>query len=95
MNVAVIGVAADTSRVGGVGQIEEDQATEAVLITGASTDGDTVVGLLVDDDVVGRADGQLVEVTGQILLVAEEHGGILGGDVEELFRYSGVRNNPS
>lgn len=72
MGVAVLAIAAQGDGVGRVVQSEEVQTTEAVLVTGLNTDSNTVVELLVDDDVVASADGEgLVEVTSEVLLVGE------------------------
>jgi hypothetical protein len=66
VDVAVLLGAADAGGLGGVLQVEEDEATKAVDITGTRADRGTPLGLLVDDDVVGGADGELVEETGEV-----------------------------
>ena len=76
VDVAVAGGAARGEGMSGVGHVEEDEAAAAgqvatdadgfVAADGADSHG--VVELLVDDDVVRAADGQLVPVSGEILL---------------------------
>lgn len=73
VNVTIGAVATEASRAGGVVQGEEVQATEACLVSRLDTNSDAVVHLLIDNDVVASANGQRgIEVTGQVVFVAEE-----------------------
>jgi hypothetical protein len=86
MGVAVLAVAAQGDGVGRVLEAEEVQTAKAALFAGLDADGDTIVELLVDDDVVASADGEsLVEVTSQVLLVGEADKALGGVEVQELF----------
>lgn len=73
MDVTIARRAAGRGRVGDVLEVDEDQARGAARVPGLRADGDGVLELLVDDDVVRAADGQLVEVARQVG-VAEGHG---------------------
>lgn len=66
MDVAIAGRAAGRGRVGDVLEVDEDQAGGAGRVPGRRADGDGVLELLVDDDVVRAADGQVVEVARQV-----------------------------
>jgi hypothetical protein len=86
VGVAVLAVAAQGDGVGRVLQAEEVQAARAGLVAGLDTDGNAVVELLVDDDVVASADGEgFVEMTSQVLLVGEADKALGGVEVQELF----------
>lgn len=84
MDVAIVLVTSRADGIRGVREIEEVEATEAVDIPGTDTDGDTISNLLVHDDVVGAANRQIIEVTGQVLVVAEGLGSVLGVDIQQL-----------
>lgn len=88
VDVAILRVASRASGVGGVGQINEDQASSTGRIgPGGSADSVRPVGFLVDDNVVGAANGQASEETSQILIVGE--GDRAGGiNIQELERIS-------
>ena len=93
MGVAVLAIAAQGDGVGRVVQSEEVQTTEAVLVTGLNTDSNTVVELLVDDDVVASADGEgLVEVTSEVLLVGEADDAVGAIKRQQLARQVSWRN---
>jgi len=85
VDVAVVLGAADAGRVGRVLQVEEDETTQAVGVTRTRANGGTVLGLLVDDNVVGGADGELVEPTSEVV-TAKLDGlvALLEVDIEEL-----------
>lgn len=74
MDVAVAGSAAGAGDVGGIADVEEDQSAAAGevvshtnrRVTADGTASNGVVELLVDDDVVGTADGELVPMAGEL-----------------------------
>lgn len=82
MHIAIARGTARGTGTRGVGQVDEDQARAAAGIAGHGADGDGIVELLVDDDVVRRADGQAVEVAREVLL--REGDGGRRVDVEQL-----------
>lgn len=84
VNVAVLAVAAQANGVGGVLEVEEDEARGARVLAGTGTDGDAVVQVLVDDHVVTGADGEVGEVAGDVALGVENDGSVAGVDVEKL-----------
>lgn len=85
MDVAILAVAAQGSRVRGIIQAEEDKTAHATRVTGRNTNSDTIVGLFVDNDVVAAAKGKgLNEVAREILVVVKKDGSILGINFEEL-----------
>lgn len=73
VDVTIARRAAGCGRVGDVLEVDEDQARGAARVPGLRADSYGVLELLVDDDVVRAADGQLVEVARQVG-VAKGHG---------------------
>jgi hypothetical protein len=85
VHIAILAVATQVNGIAGVLQAEEVKTTHAAGITGLDTDSDTVLSLLVDDDVVAAAEGErAVEVAGDVLLAIELDRGVLDLDVEQL-----------
>ena len=82
MHVSITRRAARRTRAGRIRQVDEDETRAAARATGHGTDSNSVVKLLVDDDVVRRADGQAVEVAREVVL--GEGNGARRVDVEQL-----------
>ena len=82
VDVAVAAGAAGGAGLGGVLEVDEDEARVAPFVAGHGADGDGVLLLLVDDDVVRGADGQAVEVARQVVLREGDGRGRV--DVEQL-----------
>ena len=49
-------------------EIEKDQTSTAAIISWGRTDGNGVIELLVDDNVVTASERKISEVTGQVIL---------------------------
>lgn len=82
MDITIAARAPRRSRIGRIRQVDEDQACPAPGVAGNRADGNRVLRLLVDDDVVGRPLGQSVEMV-DILGIAEDDG-VGRVDVEQL-----------
>lgn len=84
VDVTVGAIAAEIDGVGGVLQGEKVKTAQAALVAGLNADGDTIVELLVDDNVVAAADGERGgEVAGNVLLGVKGDGNLLVGEFQE------------
>lgn len=89
VDVAIVAVAAEQGRVGGVLEIEEDETATALGVNaGTATDDGAVLPLLVGENVVAGGLGHALEVTGDIGDNVEGDGGGAVHDVEELVAVS-------
>lgn len=73
MDITVTSRAARRARFAWITQVDEYETRSTCRCTRYSTDGDGVLQLLVDDDVVGPPNGESIKVTRQVGIAAESH----------------------
>ena len=84
MDVTILSLVTGGEGLGRVAQINEDQASLLGAVPGGGTDGNGVLEVVVDDNVVGTADGELLEETSKILDRVKGLGLLGGLDVQQL-----------
>lgn len=85
MDISVLAIAAKGNGIARVLKTDEVQATHAALRTRLNTDSNSVLGLLIDDNVMTAAQWERFdEVAGQVILISEQNGCFGGIDIQEL-----------
>lgn len=87
VDISILAVAAQGNGIAGVLKTEEVQTAHAAFRAGLNTDSNSVLGFLVDDDIMAAAQWERFDkVTGQVILVSEQNGSFGRIDVQELLQ---------
>lgn len=85
MSVAIFGVATESGRLGGIGDVEHDRTRAARVGARLGANCKEKIHLLVNDDVVASAwAGQVGDVTGDIRLGVVDNNALAGINIQKL-----------